>query len=164
MIFTPAHRSWIRIGLWPWIVAGWQPAAGGKTSASASTYCNLTLRWDESFADDLIVWGSAVSSRVALLLRSAEANLLSSRFVPFTKLFFACEQRCFGVELVRFLPSPLWAVHNLELGTCRVFDWFWAVRNFQLVPKCDCHQMVGPLQFKCPPFNRNFSVHFANLG
>ena len=46
-----------------------------------STYCNLTMRWDESFADDLIVRGSAVSSRVALLLRSAEANLLSSRFV-----------------------------------------------------------------------------------
>ena len=35
---------------------------------------NLTMSWDESFADDLVVCGGAVSSRVALLLRSAEAK------------------------------------------------------------------------------------------
>ena len=38
-------------------------------------YNNVTLSWDKSFADDLDVCGSAVSSRVALLLRSAEAKL-----------------------------------------------------------------------------------------
>ena len=35
---------------------------------------NLTMSWDKSFADDLVVCGGAVSSRVALLLRSAEAK------------------------------------------------------------------------------------------
>jgi hypothetical protein len=42
---------------------------------------NLTVSWDESFADDLVVCGGAVSSRVALLLRSAEANPFVPRFV-----------------------------------------------------------------------------------
>lgn len=78
----------------------------GKTSGSASTYCNLTLRWDESFADDLIVRGSAVSSRVALLLRSAEANLLSSRFVLSSlslSLYFRV--KALGVE-IHFSTAP----------------------------------------------------------
>ena len=39
--------------------------------------CNLTLSWYNSFADDLVVCGGAVSSRVALLLRSAEAKPFS---------------------------------------------------------------------------------------
>ena len=38
---------------------------------------NLTVGWDKSFADDLIVRLGAVSSRVALLLRSAEAKPFS---------------------------------------------------------------------------------------
>jgi hypothetical protein len=40
------------------------------------------MRWDESFADDLIARLGAVSGRVALLLRSTEAKPTSSRFVP----------------------------------------------------------------------------------
>src|SRR4051794_21405861 len=39
------------------------------------------MRRDKSFADDLIVHRGAVSSRVALLLRSAEAKPLMPRFV-----------------------------------------------------------------------------------
>jgi hypothetical protein len=46
-------------------------------------YCNLTMRRDKSFADDLIVHRGVVSSRVALLLRSAETKPLMPRFVPF---------------------------------------------------------------------------------
>ena len=41
----------------------------------------LTLRGNKSFADDLTVEQRAVSSRVALLLRSAEAKLSLPRFV-----------------------------------------------------------------------------------
>ena len=44
-------------------------------------YRNFTLRGDKSFADDLTVGQGAVSSRVALLLRSAEANPSLPRFV-----------------------------------------------------------------------------------
>jgi hypothetical protein len=43
---------------------------------------NLTMCGDKSFADDLIARLGAVSGRVALLLRSAEAKPTSSRFVP----------------------------------------------------------------------------------
>ena len=46
-----------------------------------TAYRNLTLRGNKSFADDLIVGLSAVSGRVALLLRSAEAKLSLPRFV-----------------------------------------------------------------------------------
>ena len=41
------------------------------------------MRRDKSFADDLIEHRGAVSGRVALLLRSAEAQPLMPRFVPF---------------------------------------------------------------------------------
>ena len=44
-------------------------------------YGKLTLRGNKSFADDLTVEQSAVSSRVALLLRSAEATLSLPRCV-----------------------------------------------------------------------------------
>lgn len=43
----------------------------------------MTMRRDKSFADDLIVHRGVVSSRVALLLRSAETKPLMPRFVPF---------------------------------------------------------------------------------
>jgi hypothetical protein len=39
---------------------------------------NVIMRGDKSFADDLNVQRSIVSSRVALLLRSAEIKLLLS--------------------------------------------------------------------------------------
>ena len=42
---------------------------------------NVIMRGDKSFADDLNVQRSIVSSRVALLLRSAEANPSLPRFV-----------------------------------------------------------------------------------
>ena len=45
-----------------------------KGSGYLPANSNLTMSWDESFADDLVVCGGAVSSRVALLLRSAEAK------------------------------------------------------------------------------------------
>ena len=38
---------------------------------------NLTVSWNISFVDDLVVCGGAVSSRVAMLLRSAEAKPFS---------------------------------------------------------------------------------------
>jgi hypothetical protein len=47
-------------------------------------YRNFTLRGDKSFADDLTVGQGAVSSKVALLLRSAEANPSLPRFVEIT--------------------------------------------------------------------------------
>jgi hypothetical protein len=55
-----------------------------KSSVTALAYCNLTLRRNKSFADDLNVDQGAVSSRVALLLRSAEAKPLTPRFVEMT--------------------------------------------------------------------------------
>ena len=52
-----------------------------KSRVSVLAYCNFTLRRNKSFADDLNVDQGAVSSRVALLLRSAEAKPLIPRFV-----------------------------------------------------------------------------------
>ena len=49
---------------------------------------NVIMRGDKSFADDLNVQRSIVSSRVALLLRSAEIKLLlSDLFVLSTHTF-----------------------------------------------------------------------------
>jgi hypothetical protein len=52
----------------------------------------LTMRRDKSFADDLIVHRGVVSSRVALLLRSAETKPLMPRFVPFRNT--TCQSNC----------------------------------------------------------------------
>ena len=49
----------------------------GKQPANS----NLDFGGDKSFVDDLIIELGAVSSRVALLLRSAEAKPMFSRFV-----------------------------------------------------------------------------------
>ena len=66
---------------------------------------------NESFADDLDVHGGAVSSRVALLLRSAEANparALICDFYNLPRLFWPqceyCHGRYNGVFLQLFLP------------------------------------------------------------
>jgi hypothetical protein len=48
---------------------------------------NVTMRGDKSFADDLNVQRSIVSSRVALLLRSAEIKLLLSDLCFFLNTF-----------------------------------------------------------------------------
>jgi len=48
---------------------------------SLPVYCNLTLCGNKSLVDDLIVRQGAVSGRVALLLRSAEAKPSLPRFV-----------------------------------------------------------------------------------
>ena len=45
-----------------------------ELSGSTSVYGNLTVRGAEPFADDLSARRGAVSGRVALLLRSAEAK------------------------------------------------------------------------------------------
>lgn len=42
------------------------------------------MREDESFADDLNVYHGAVSTRVALLLRGAEAYPSDTRFVEYS--------------------------------------------------------------------------------
>lgn len=55
---------------------------GWKNPPVLLVYCNLTMRRDKSFADDLIVHRGVVSGRVALLLRSAETKPLMPRFVP----------------------------------------------------------------------------------
>jgi hypothetical protein len=62
------------------IVTGW---VQGKRKRFALSRRKIILDFggDKSFADDLNIEQSAVSSRVALLLRSAEAKLLFSRFV-----------------------------------------------------------------------------------
>ena len=61
---------------------------------------NLTMGWDKSFADDLIVRLGAVSGRVALLLRSAEAKPTSSRFVliEHASLHWQAEKRVVDVK------------------------------------------------------------------
>jgi hypothetical protein len=48
---------------------------------------NVIMRGDKSFADDLNVQRSIVSSRVALLLRSAEIKLLLSDLCFFLNTF-----------------------------------------------------------------------------
>jgi hypothetical protein len=62
------------------IVTGW---VQGKRKRFALSQRKIILDFggDKSFADDLNIEQSAVSSRVALLLRSAEAKLMFSRFV-----------------------------------------------------------------------------------
>ena len=53
-------------------------------------YSNVIMRGDKSFADDLNVQRSIVSSRVALLLRSAEIKLqLSDLFVLYHNTIFS---------------------------------------------------------------------------
>ena len=80
-IFTPASSYQDTNRLRPGTAAGRQPVALRKRGASAPADRNFTLRGDKSFADDLNVGQGAVSSRVALLLRSAEANPSLPRFV-----------------------------------------------------------------------------------
>jgi hypothetical protein len=58
------------------------------------------MRGDKSFAYDLIVRYGPVSSRVALLLRSAEGKPPSTRFV-FYKLSIYCSGTLQGLEGVR---------------------------------------------------------------
>ena len=55
-------------------------------STGVLVYCNLTMRRDKSFVDDLIVHRGVVSSRVTLSLRSAETKPLMPRFVPLRNL------------------------------------------------------------------------------
>ncbi len=62
------------------IVTGWVQGER-KRFALSQRKIILDFGGDKSFADDLNIEQSAVSSRVALLLRSAEAKLLFSRFV-----------------------------------------------------------------------------------
>ena len=81
MIFTPALSYSDTDRLRPRTAAGRRPVASRKRGVTAPAYRNFTLRGDKSFADDLTVGQGAVSSRVALLLRSAEANPSLPRFV-----------------------------------------------------------------------------------
>jgi hypothetical protein len=53
---------------------------------------------DKSFADDLIVHRGVVSSRVALLLRSAETKPLMPRFVPFRNATYQSNRRPLSVR------------------------------------------------------------------
>jgi hypothetical protein len=55
---------------------------------------NVIMRGDKSFADDLNVQRSIVSSRVALLLRSAEIKLLLSDLCFFLNTFLINISRC----------------------------------------------------------------------
>ena len=77
--FCPAHFRWIRIRLFSrWTIAGWQRCAQRKGFVRLPADSNVNMRGDKSFAYDLDVQRSIVSSRVALLLRSAEIKLLLS--------------------------------------------------------------------------------------
>ena len=51
--------------------------------------CNVIVREDKSFVNDLNVQRGIVSSRVALLLRSAEIKPLLSDLFLFSKLLFS---------------------------------------------------------------------------
>ena len=71
-------------------------ATGGWTEESGHAslaYCNLTMRRDKSFADDLIAHRGVVSGRVALLLRSTETKPWMPRFVPLEERRFQCPRR-----------------------------------------------------------------------
>jgi hypothetical protein len=82
-------------------------------------YCNLTMRRDKSFADDLIAHRGVVSGRVALLLRSAETKPLMPRFVPF------------GISQSYDRPQCVyetWKYYNIlvKASTSRSQDWYLA--------------------------------------
>ena len=62
------------------IVIGWV-LAERKRYCKSQRILILDFGGDKSFADDLNIEQGAVSSRVALLLRSAEAKPMFSRFV-----------------------------------------------------------------------------------
>jgi len=78
------HRncSWIRRGLCALDHIRSAPHQWMEESAGVAVYCNMTMCTDKSFADVLFVHRGVVSSRVALLLRSAETKPLMPRFVP----------------------------------------------------------------------------------
>ncbi|PAK87182.1 hypothetical protein B8W99_28755, partial [Peribacillus simplex] len=65
-------------------VGGWRWCAWRKGRVCLPADDNVRMREDKSFADDLDVQRGIVSSRVALLLRSAEIKpLLSDLFFFF---------------------------------------------------------------------------------
>lgn len=68
---------------------------------------NVDMRGDKSFVYDLDVQRSIVSSRVALLLRSAEAKLLFNRFVQLRLDVFSffCNAFTSG-EVPHWLQAP----------------------------------------------------------
>ena len=76
------------------IVIGWV-LAERKRYCKSQRILILDFGGDKSFADDLNIEQGAVSSRVALLLRSAEAKPMFSRFVSFQRS--AVGRSCFEV-------------------------------------------------------------------
>jgi hypothetical protein len=89
MIFTPAHLYSYKNRLRPCVIAGWQRVLQLNGWFSPPAYCNLTMCGNKSLADDLSVGQGAVSSRVALLLRSAEAKPSLPRFVLEKNIHFS---------------------------------------------------------------------------
>lgn len=113
-----------------------------KSKQSSSANCNLTMRRDKSFADDLIVHRGAVSGRVALLLRSAEAKPLMPRFVPFGTLpppIVPIRSELWNpkqawLRLGRVLPSCCSKLEPGNVGFCPYpfYSYFFSVRTTKL--------------------------------
>ena len=77
-----------KVLLWHrWTIAGWQRRSYRKGFGRLLVNCNVILREDKSFVNDLNVQRGIVSSRVALLLRSAEIKPLLSDLLFFLILF-----------------------------------------------------------------------------
>src|ERR1700722_18704090 len=72
MVFRPSGITFVEFSL---------PV--GKDWSASFTFFYANIERDKSFADDLIKERGIVSSRVALLLRSAEIKPLFHRFVLF---------------------------------------------------------------------------------
>ena len=78
-----------------WTIAGWQWYSWRKGLGCLPANCNVILRGDKSFVYDLDVQRGIVSSRVALLLRSAEIKpLLSDLFYFFLSILLAGASGC----------------------------------------------------------------------
>ena len=78
--FYPLHVRWLRIDVMSRIITGRGPRER-KRYLWSRRLTILEFGGDKSFVDDLNTEQGAVSSRVALLLRSAEAKPMLYRFV-----------------------------------------------------------------------------------
>ena len=106
--FYPLHVRWLRIDVMSRIITGRGPRER-KRYLWSRRLTILEFGGDKSFVDDLNTEQGAVSSRVALLLRSAEAKPMLYRFV-------SCLQRDSG-QLVLSSKKYFSPSHPLTTST-----------------------------------------------
>ena len=116
--FYPLHVRWLRIDVMSRIITGRGPRER-KRYLWSRRLTILEFGGDKSFVDDLNTEQGAVSSRVALLLRSAEAKPMLYRFV-------SCLQRDSG-QLV--LSSKKYFSPSHPLTTSTVVQFYFANFN-----------------------------------